>query len=108
MIRGRQAHAGQVIDVVAVSKDVHRFPRQVAAFGQDPARPHGLKAAGRLCQISGGPDLNPGHMGGFGGVGGEQMGQGEQLFGQPGDTVGREQREAAACGQHRVQHQGGV
>ena len=57
MIRGRQAHAGQVVDVVAVGEHVHRFPRQVAAFGQDPAGSHSLKAAGRLCQVCGGLDL---------------------------------------------------
>ena len=57
MIRGGQAHAGQVVDVVAVGEHVHRLPRQVAAFGQDPAGAHGLKAAGRLFQVCGGLDL---------------------------------------------------
>ena len=67
-----------------------------------------LKAAGRLFQVRGGLDLKAREPGGLRGVGGEKVGQGEELFCQGGDAVFREQREAAAGGQHRVQHQGGV
>ena len=104
MVRGLQAHPGEVIDVFAVGEYVHRLPRQVAAFGQDPAGPQGLQAPGRFFQVLGGLDFKPGEAGGLRGVWGEEVGQGEKLFFQNRDAVGRKQREAAPRGQHRVQH----
>ena len=108
MIRGGQAHPGQVVDVVAVGEHVHRLARQVAAFGQDPARTHGLQAAGRLCQLSGRLDRKAREAGRLRGVGGEEVSQGKEFFLEDIDAVCREQRKAASRSQHRVQHQGGV
>ena len=80
----------------------------MAAFGQDPAGAHSLKAASRLFQISGGLDRKARETGRLRGVGGEKKGQGEQLLFQDGDPGRLQQREAAARGQDRVQHQGSV
>ena len=80
VIGGGQPGAGQVIAAMAIGEDVHRRALQVAALGQDPAGALGLQPPGRLFQVLGGVNLQAGEAGGLRGIGGQEEGQGEELF----------------------------